>query len=107
MATFIEIRDALMPVQDPEIRIGILDLGLIYGVAIEPSKNNGGGQAVRVAMTLTSPACPYGPMLLGQVHHALSQLKEVKDVNVDLIFSPQWDPRSMASEEAKDMLGIF
>lgn len=103
---FTDVRDALAPVIDPEIRVGILDLGLIYGVKVEPSPH-GPGDSVRVQMTLTSPQCPYGPMLLAQVHGSLAKLKGVRDVDVDLIWDPLWDPRTMASEEAKDMLGIF
>lgn len=106
MPNFQEIRDALLPVQDPEIHLGIVDLGLIYG--IEVSKGDPGkGDDIKVQMTLTTPACPYGPMLLAQVHGALAKLKGVREVDVDLMFSPLWDPRSMASEEAKDRLGIF
>jgi metal-sulfur cluster biosynthetic enzyme len=46
-------------------------------------------------------------MLMAQVHGAVAQLPGVRDVNVDLVFQPAWDPRSMASEDAKDMLGIY
>ena len=105
MPTFKEIRDALMPVEDPEIHIGIVDLGLIYGVQVDEDKAK--GDTVKVQMSLTSPACPYGPMLLAQVHGAVAKLKGVRDVDVDLLFNPLWDPRTMASEEAKDKLGIF
>ncbi len=107
MATFAEIKEALVPVQDPEIHMGILELGLIYGIEIQPGLDKDKGDNLRVQMTLTTPACPYGPMLLAQVHGALAKLKGVRDVDVDLMFNPLWDPRGMASEEAKDKLGIF
>ncbi|MDE2039985.1 MAG: metal-sulfur cluster assembly factor [Elusimicrobia bacterium] len=106
MATFKQIGEALQPVYDPEIRISIVDLGLIYGAELKDSEA-GPGQSVLVKMSLTSPACPYGPMLLASVHGALAKVPGVRDVDVDLSFFPPWDPRTMASEEAKDQLGIY
>ncbi len=104
--TFKQIGEALQPVFDPEIRISIVDLGLVYGAKVEKSAGSD-GEDVKVVMSLTSPACPYGPMLLASVHGALAKLPGVRDVDVDLSFSPTWDPRTMASEEAKDQLGIY
>lgn len=103
--TFKRIGEALAPVEDPEIHMSISELGLIYGAKIEPVE--GEGNSVTVSMSLTSPMCPYGPMLLAMVHGALAKLPGVRDVNVDLTFTPTWDPRTMASDEAKDKLGIF
>lgn len=103
--TFKQIGQALAPVQDPEIHMSISELGLIYGAKIE--SKDGQGSTVTVSMSLTSPMCPYGPMLLAMVHGALAKLPGVRDVNVDLTFDPVWDPRVMASDEAKDTLGIF
>lgn len=101
--TFKEIGAALQPVYDPEIHISIVDLGLIYGAEItrdaEPS--------VKIYMTLTSPACPYGPMLLSSAHSALAKVVGMAKVDIDLVFDPPWDPRVMASEEAKEQLGLF
>ncbi|MFA6091403.1 MAG: metal-sulfur cluster assembly factor [Elusimicrobiota bacterium] len=104
--TFKQVGEAVRPVQDPEIRIGIADLGLIYGAKLEPDAR-GGGTRVRLHMSLTSPACPYAPMLLASVHAALVKIPGVTDADVDLAFEPLWDPRSMASEEAQEQLGIF
>lgn len=98
--TFREIGKALAPIEDPEIHIGIDELGLVYGAEVAGGK-------VRLKMSLTSPACPYGPMLLAAVHGALAKIPGVRDVDVDLSFEPVWDPRTMASEEAKEQLGIF
>ena len=100
------IGEALAPVQDPEIHISVVELGLIYGAQVTPS-TEGQGANVKVTMSLTSPACPYGPMLLASVHGALAKIPGVRDVDVDLSFDPVWDPKTMASEEAKDQLGIF
>ena len=102
--TFKQIGQALQPVYDPEIRMSIVDLGLVYGAKVEEAPE---GENVKVVMSLTSPACPYGPMLLASVHGALAKLPGVRDVDVDLSFSPTWDPRTMATEEAKDQLGIY
>lgn len=102
--SFRQIGQALQPVFDPEIRLSIVDLGLVYGAEITPGEK---GPAVRVRMSLTTPACPYGPMLLASAHSALARIPGVKDVDVDLVFSPAWDPRTMATEEAKEQLGLF
>jgi metal-sulfur cluster biosynthetic enzyme len=96
-----QLWDALRPIQDPEIHLGILDLGLIYGVQSEP---NG---TVRVRMTLTSPACPVGPLLQAQVHAALLKLPGVKEAKVELVWEPPWDPRTMATDEIKMELGLL
>lgn len=102
--TWKKIGDALKPVFDPEIRISIVDLGLVYGAEIGETEK---GLSVKVKMSLTSPACPYGPMLLASVHSAVARLPGVKDVDVDLTFVPSWDPRTMATEDAKEQLGLF
>ncbi len=95
------ILESLKEVEDPELGISIVDLGLIYGIDVEDKK-------VRVRMTLTSPGCPIGPMLQTAVHGAVTRTyPNVEDVKVDLVWSPPWDPYKMASEEAKDMLGIW
>lgn len=100
-----EVKDVLKKINDPEIHISIMDLGLVYGVDITPE--NADKSKVNVRMTLTSPACPYGPALLSKTHADLAQLPGVSDVNVDLVWIPQWDPRKMASDEAKMQMGIF
>lgn len=102
--TWKQIGEALKPVFDPEIRISIVDLGLVYGAELGETEK---GRFVKVRMSLTSPACPYGPMLLASVHTALARLPGVKDVDVDLTFAPSWDPRTMATEDAKEQLGLF
>jgi metal-sulfur cluster biosynthetic enzyme len=102
--SFRQIGKALQPVQDPEIHMSIVDLGLVYGAEISKGEK---GLTVKLRMSLTSPACPYGPMLLASAHSALAKLPGVKDVDVDLTFVPTWDPRTMATEEAKEQLGLF
>jgi metal-sulfur cluster biosynthetic enzyme len=96
-----EIMDVLRPISDPEIRIGIVDLGLVYDVVIDDDAK------VTVKMTLTTPACPYGEMLIAMVHRAVEDMDSVKEVKVDLVWEPPWDPVQMASDTAKDLLGIW
>ena len=102
--TFRQIGAALQPVFDPEIRLSIVDLGLVYGAEIGMGEK---GLSVKVRMSLTSPACPYVPMLLASTHSAIARIPGVKDVDVDLVFSPSWDPRTMATEDAKEQLGLY
>ena len=94
--------DALREVQDPELRLGIVDLGLIYGADISED-----GKNVTVRMTLTSPACPYAPMLLTDVKRVVGRLPGVEAPDVHLIWDPAWDPATMASDEIKDKLGLW
>ncbi len=96
------VMDALREVQDPELRMSIVDLGLIYGADIEDD-----GKTIKVRMSLTSPACPYGPMLVTDVKKAASNLPGVEKAEVHVVWDPPWDPRTMASDEIKDKLGIW
>ena len=96
-----EVRAALQGVEDPELRMSIVDLGLLYGVTIEDDG------LVSVDLTLTSPACPVGPMLQGMIYHKVAQLPGVMDVEVNLVWQPPWDPKTMASEDVKLALGIW
>jgi len=96
-----ELIEALRPVQDPEIRIGVVDLGLVYDVAI-----NDAGE-VKVKMTLTTPACPYGEMLIRMCQREVEQLEGVTKCEIVLVWDPPWDPKEMASDLAKDQLGIW
>jgi metal-sulfur cluster biosynthetic enzyme len=96
-----DVLEALKPVKDPEIQIGIVDLGLVYDVDI--SRDG----IVQIKMTLTTPACPYGEMLVNLAHRAVQKLDGVAEVRIALVWEPVWDPKEMASEEAKDILGIW
>jgi len=97
-----EIRNVLMAVEDPELHINIIDLGLIYKVNCDETQ----GQ-VNVDMTLTTPACPYGPQILAQTHSVLQRLPNVKEVKINTVWTPKWDPRTHASESAQMMMGII
>tara|TARA_B100001029_G_scaffold59033_1_gene47713 strand:- start:100 stop:408 length:309 start_codon:yes stop_codon:yes gene_type:complete len=93
-----KVIEALKEVYDPEIPVNIVDLGLIYEVDI----NNG---QVDVKMTLTAAGCGMGPYIAQQAEWAISELDEVEDVNVDIVFEPPWDPEKI-TEDGKKLLGI-
>ena len=96
------VMEALKEVQDPELHLGIVDLGLIYGVDVEE-----GGKHVEVRMSLTSPGCPYGPQMVNDVRLTVTRLPGVETADVRVVWDPPWDPRKMASDEIKDKLGIW
>ena len=96
-----DIFEELKGVEDPELRMSIVELGLVYDV------NADSDGIVAVDMTLTSPACPVGPMLQGMIFHKVMQMDGVEDVEVNLVWAPPWDPKTMASEDVKMALGIW
>ncbi len=95
------IMERLKDVFDPEIHMSIVELGLVYDVDIADDGT------VDVTYTLTSPGCPLGPVIDGQIQDVLIDLPGVKRVNGKLTFSPPWDPRTMASDDVKMQLGIW
>jgi metal-sulfur cluster biosynthetic enzyme len=99
MTTQGEVLDALKNVEDPEIGMNIVDLGLIYGVDLDDDQ----GQ-VHIDLTLTSPGCPLGPEIIRNIKRELGGFDEILYVDVDLVWSPLWHP-SMMSDYAKDELG--
>jgi len=103
MPTTDEVRAALQDVNDPELHLSIIDLGLIYGVEVEGEKN----EHVTVTMTLTSPMCPVGPQFRKDVLDKVQSMDGVSTAKVDITFSPPWDPKEMASDDVKLMLGIW
>ncbi len=103
MPTQEQVYEALKEVEDPELQMGIVDLGLVYGVEIDGPEN----ENVSVTMTLTSPMCPVGPMFKQSVLSKVQGLEGVKSANVEITFTPPWDPRTMASDDAKVHLGIW
>jgi metal-sulfur cluster biosynthetic enzyme len=98
VATKEEIIEALRQVEDPELGMDIVDLGLLYDVQIEDSK-------VKVTHSLTSMGCPVGPMIQEQIHDVTSAVPGVEQVEVDLTWDPPWTPERM-SDDAKFILGF-
>jgi len=95
-----DVREALRQIVDPEIGINIVDLGLVYETNLD---DNG---MCAITMTLTSPGCPLSGYIGTAVESAVSELDGVKEVDVDIVWSPPWNP-SMMSEDAKLELGII
>ena len=83
--------DALRQELDPEIGLNIVDLGLIYDVAVT-------GSSVRVAMTLTSAGCPMGESIRGGAEVALLNLAGATDAQVELVFDPPWHPGMISQD---------
>jgi len=95
---------ALRRVQDPELLVNVVDLGLIYGVGVDELDD--GRSKLHVMMTLTTPACPFGPELIQEAKDALLDLDEVAEAEVEITLNPPWTPDRM-TEEARDELGVF
>lgn len=85
---------------DPEIPVDIFELGLIYSLIIDDDAN------VFVKMTLTSPMCPAAQSLPAEVKRKISEIDEVNNVNVEIVWSPPWE-KDMMSDEAKLKLGFL
>lgn len=80
-----QVKLALRRVKDPELNLNIIDLGLVYEIAVDD-------RSVTVDMSLTSPACPSGPQLMGDTERAARGVPGVNDVVVNLVWSPMWSP---------------
>ena len=86
-------------IYDPEIPVNIYELGLIYDIIVD-DKNN-----VKIDMTLTSPNCPVAESLPNEVKESVKEIKEIKNVDLNLVWDPPWD-KSMMSESAKLELNL-
>ena len=94
---------ALRQVRDPELMVNVVDLGLIYGIEVDKADDKSN---IRVIMTMTTPACPFGPQLIQEVKDVVGGLEGVGKVEVQITLSPPWTPDRM-TEEARDELGMF
>jgi len=94
------VLEALKTVQDPEIPVNLVELGLIYELIVRQ------GGIVYVEMTLTTPACPVAQSMPGEVEAAVAAVPGVNDVRVKLVWTPPWD-RDRMSEEARLELGLM
>lgn len=92
-------RSALSTVEDPELGLDIVSLGLVY--AIECNDGH-----VRVVHTLTSMGCPLGPVIERDIGDALGRIEGIESVDVQLVFDPPWSPEKM-SDDAKFLLGVY
>ena len=98
MPSIEEVVEALRGVEDPELGMDIVELGLFYDVEID-------GPKVKVIHTLTSMGCPAGPMIQEDIHNAAAGVEGVEEVEVELTFDPPWTPDKM-SDDAKFILGF-
>lgn len=99
-AIYDAVIDALKEIYDPEIPVNIYDLGLIYGVDVAENGH------VAVTMTLTTPHCPVAESMPGEVELRVGAVPGVSVADVNLVWSPPWDPQKM-SDEAKLELGML
>ena len=98
MPTKDEVVEALHAVEDPELGMDIVELGLLYDVEVE-------GPKIKVIHSLTSMGCPAGPMIQEDIHRVTSEIDGVEAVEVELTWDPPWSPERM-SDDAKFILGI-
>lgn len=90
----------LKTVYDPEIPVNVYDLGLVYKIDVKEDST------VDIDMTMTAPNCPAADFILEDVHQKVSSIEEIKQVNLNLVFEPEWS-QDMMSEEAKVELGLM
>jgi metal-sulfur cluster biosynthetic enzyme len=94
-----QIMEALRKVDDPELGINIVDLGLVYSVEIA-------GDTVHIEYTLTTMGCPIGPMIEQQIKQLIEPIEGIERLDAEMVMTPPWTPEKM-SEEAKAALGMF
>jgi metal-sulfur cluster biosynthetic enzyme len=94
-----QVIEVLRHVNDPELGINIVDLGLVYGVEVE-------GDTVHITYTLTTMGCPIGPLIEAEIRQLLSGVEGVNEIDAEMVLRPPWTPEMM-SEEAKAALGFF
>lgn len=98
MASREEVFDALRVVEDPELGMDIVELGLLYDAEVE-------GDKVHITYSLTSMGCPVGPLIEQQIMEVVAAMPGVEEVETELVWSPPWTPEKM-SDDAKFILGF-
>jgi metal-sulfur cluster biosynthetic enzyme len=92
LPTEADVRGALEPVIDPELGLSVVDLGLVYGIAISPEG------AVHVTFTATTQGCPVTEILACGISRAIAGLEGVTEISTELVWEPPWDPSRIAPE---------
>ena len=108
MLTESDILAALRDCYDPEVKLNLVDLGLIYKVAIGPDPASTPAwprQWVKVTMTLTTPQCPASGLIFEQVNNRLAGIQAISKVDVELVWEPKWTPHRI-SAAGRSQLGI-
>jgi len=98
VATKEEVLEVLRTVEDPELGMDVVDLGLVYEVEVEDSK-------AKILYSLTSMGCPAGPLIAEDMAGAARQVEGIENVELELTFDPPWTPDRM-SDDAKFILGF-
>ncbi|MGP6219715.1 metal-sulfur cluster assembly factor [Caldiplasma sukawensis] len=102
MVTKEQILEELKVVEDPEIGMDVVNLGLIYDIQIGEMPE---GAKVYIKMTMTAPTCPVTPWILSEVQKIVENMEGVEMADVELVWEPPWNP-SMMSEEAREQLNM-
>jgi metal-sulfur cluster biosynthetic enzyme len=108
MLTEADILTALRDCFDPEVKLNLVDLGLIYGVETGPDPDSTPAwprQWVKVTMTLTTQQCPASGLIFEQVHNRLAGIPDISKADVNLVWEPKWTPYRI-SEAGRRQLGI-
>lgn len=103
-----DILTALRDCFDPEVKLNLVDLGLIYEIALEPDPDSTPAwprQRVKIRMTLTTPQCPASGLIIEQVHNRLAGIPDISKVDVELVWEPKWTPHRI-SEAGRQQLGL-
>ena len=104
MATKESVMVQLDEVEDPELELSIVELGLVYDVRFEDKEE---GLHAEVDLTLTSPGCPAAPEIMAAAHRAALSTDGLHSVHINLVWTPRWDPKVHASEDARMDMGIW
>ncbi len=96
-----KINELLKEVIDPEIGVNIADLGLIYGIDYNETE-----KSIHIDMTLSTPACPLGDVIIKNARETIERYYPEYKINIELVWEPQWSP-DMVSDEGKAMLNMM
>ena len=99
-----DVMNHLDEVEDPELELSIVELGLVYDVRFE-SKDD--GTHAEIDLTLTSPGCPAAPEIMAAAHRAALLTNGLDSVHINLVWSPRWDPKIHATEDARMDMGSW
>lgn len=88
--------DALKKVNDPELGMNIVDLGLVYGIVMKDG-------VAHITLSLTYPGCPLGPVIIGSIEEQVGKVSEVKKVETEIIWDPAWQKTMMAPDALEEL----
>lgn len=99
-----DVMTKLDEVEDPELELSIVELGLVYDIRFEEKSE---GLHAEVDLTLTSPGCPAAPEIMAAAHRAALLTEGLDSVHINLVWTPRWDPKIHATEDARMEMGIW